>query len=163
MLRFSKLIFWKIQMPNIPNVYDAEPIPHAAMAEVKRILGSGELFRYTADQSPVAQLESEFAAMMGSKYALAVSSCSAALFLALKAIGLPRDARVLIPAFTFGAVPSAVVHAECIPVLCECGDNYRIDLEDLARPKYRHIRRHRLFQLSILQAFERGRRRDNDH
>ncbi len=119
-------------MPTIPNVYDAEPIPHAAMAEVQRILGSGDLFRYTADQSPVAQLETEFAEMMGSKYALAVSSCSAALFLSLKAIGLPRDAKVLIPAFTFGAVPSAVIHADCIPVLCECGDNYRIDLEDFA-------------------------------
>ena len=70
---------------------------------------------------------------MGSRYALAVSSCSAALFLSLKALGLPRDARVLIPAFTFAAVPSAVVHADCVPVLCEVGANYRIDMADFAR------------------------------
>jgi dTDP-4-amino-4,6-dideoxygalactose transaminase len=67
---------------------------------------------------------------MGVKYALCVSSCSAALFLSLKALGLPRDAKVLIPAFTFAAVPSAVVHAECNPVLCEVGDNYRVNMED---------------------------------
>jgi len=67
---------------------------------------------------------------LGSKYALAVSSCSAALFLSLKALGLPRDARVLIPGFTFAAVPSSVVHADCIPVLCEVGENYRIDIAD---------------------------------
>ncbi len=118
-------------MSDIPNVYDAEPIPQAAMAEVTRLLTTGDLFRYTAAaDAPVSLLEAEFAAMMGTKYALAVSSCSAALFLSLKALGLPRDARVLIPGFTFGAVPSSVVHADCVPVLCECGDDYRIDLDD---------------------------------
>jgi dTDP-4-amino-4,6-dideoxygalactose transaminase len=120
-------------MPLPPNVYDAEPIPAAAMAEVERLLQSGDLFRYTAaSDSPVALLEAEFAELLGSRFALAVSSCSAALFLSLKALGLPRDARVLIPAFTFAAVPSSILHADCVPVLCECGDNYRIDLEDFA-------------------------------
>lgn len=114
-----------------PNVYDAEPIPAAARAEIERLLASGDLFRYTAaEDAPVALLEEEFAELMGTRYALAVSSCSAALFLSLKALGLPRGARVLIPAFTFAAVPSAVVHADCEPVLVEVGANYRIDLED---------------------------------
>ncbi|MGH1457360.1 MAG: DegT/DnrJ/EryC1/StrS family aminotransferase [Paracoccaceae bacterium] len=112
-----------------PNVYDAEPIPEAARAEIERLLQSGDLFRYTApEDAPVALLEREFADMLGAKYALAVSSCSAALFLSLKALALPRGARVLIPAFTFAAVPSAVVHADCHPVLCDVGDNYRIDI-----------------------------------
>jgi len=115
-----------------PNAYDAEPIPAAALAEVERILSTGDLFRYTSDKSPVTLLEDEFAAMIGSKYALAVSSCSAALFLSLKALDLPRDAHVMIPGFTFAAVPSSIVHADCVPVLCECGDNYRIDLDDFA-------------------------------
>ncbi len=119
-------------MTVLPNLTQAEPIPAAAMAEVTRILETGDLFRYTSEQSPVALLEAEFAAKLGSTYALAVSSCSAALFLSLKALGLPRDARVLIPAFTFAAVPSSVVHADCVPVLCECGDNYRIDMDDFA-------------------------------
>jgi dTDP-4-amino-4,6-dideoxygalactose transaminase len=114
----------------MPNVYDAEPIPPAALAEVTRLLGSGDLFRYTSDNAPVALLEQEFAALLGSNYALAVSSCSAALFLSLLALGLPPGARVLIPAFTFAAVPSSVVHAGMVPVLCECGDNYRIDMDD---------------------------------
>ena len=115
-----------------PNVYDAEPIPDSAMAEVSRILSTGDLFRYTSDNSPVTLLEQEFATLLGAKYALAVSSCSAALFLSLKALGLPRDARVLIPAFTFAAVPSSVLHAECVPVLCECNADYRIDMADFA-------------------------------
>ncbi|NBZ89434.1 DegT/DnrJ/EryC1/StrS family aminotransferase [Stagnihabitans tardus] len=116
-----------------PNVYDAEPIPAQAREEIERLLTSGDLFRYTAlEGSPVAQLEREFAELMGSRYALAVSSCSAALFLSLKALDLPRGAKVLIPAFTFAAVPSAVVHADCVPVLVEVGDNYRVDMADFA-------------------------------
>ncbi|MEM0946055.1 MAG: aminotransferase class I/II-fold pyridoxal phosphate-dependent enzyme [Pseudomonadota bacterium] len=118
-------------MSSAPNTYDAEPIPTAAYAEVERLLSSGDLFRYTAaSDAPVALLEREFAEMMGAKYALAVASCSAALFLSMKALGLKPGARVLIPAFTFAAVPSAVVHAECVPVLVEVADNYRIDIED---------------------------------
>lgn len=116
-----------------PNVYDAEPIPAAARDAIDRLLASGDLFRYTAPEgSPVALLEVEFAELLGARYALAVSSCSAALFLSLKALDLPRGARVLIPAFTFAAVPSAVVHADCVPVLVEVGENYRVDMDDFA-------------------------------
>ncbi|TNE70020.1 MAG: aminotransferase class I/II-fold pyridoxal phosphate-dependent enzyme [Rhodobacteraceae bacterium] len=114
-----------------PNVYDAEPIPEEAREIVEQLLSSGDLFRYTAPgNAPVTLLEREFAEMLGAKYALAVASCSAALFLSLKALNLPRDAKVLIPAFTFAAVPSSIVHADCKPVLVECNDNYRIDLDD---------------------------------
>ena len=117
-------------MNNIPNTNQADPIPESARLEVDELLSTGDLFRYTNDQSAVSNLEQNFAVKIGSSYALAVSSCSAALFLALKALNLGEKARVLIPAFTFGAVPSAVVHANCIPVLCECGMDYRIDIDD---------------------------------
>ncbi|MDP5216833.1 aminotransferase class I/II-fold pyridoxal phosphate-dependent enzyme [Ruegeria sp. 2205SS24-7] len=118
-------------MMQAPNVHEAEPIPAAARDAIDALLQSGDLFRYTAPQdAPVSLLEAEFAQLLGSKYALAVSSCSAALFLSLKALDLPRDACVLIPGFTFAAVPSSIVHADCIPMLCEVGENYRIDMGD---------------------------------
>ncbi|MGJ8546994.1 MAG: DegT/DnrJ/EryC1/StrS family aminotransferase [Sulfitobacter sp.] len=115
----------------LPDMHSAEPIPDAAREEVDRLLSTGDLFRYTAaDNAPVMLLEREFAALMGSRFALAVSSCSAALFLSLKALDLPNDAKVMIPGFTFAAVPSAVIHAGLQPILCEVGENYRIDLGD---------------------------------
>ena len=92
----------------LPDLHQAEAIPTAAQDDLNRILQNGDLFRYTAaSDAPVTLLEQEFAQMLGARFALAVSSCSAALFLSLKALGLPRDARVLIPGFTFAAVPSA--------------------------------------------------------
>ena len=143
-------------MEQAPNVYDAEPIPAAAKAEIDRMLQSGDLFRYTsAEASPVALLEREFAYAVGAKYALAVSSCSAALFLSLKALDLPRDAQVLIPAFTFAAVPSAVVHADCVPVLVEVGDDYRIDMADFEAKLSGDIR-------AILISHMRGHTSDMD-
>jgi dTDP-4-amino-4,6-dideoxygalactose transaminase len=120
-------------MAHAPNVYDAEPIPEAARAEIERLLATGDLFRYTApENAPVAILEREFAELLGTKYALAVSSCSAALFLSLLGLGLKPGTKVLIPGFTFAAVPSAVVHANCQPVLVEVAENYRIDMGDFA-------------------------------
>ncbi len=113
------------------DVYDAEPIPEAARAEIEVLLANGDLFRYRAAAgSPVAKLEDAFAAFMGVPFALAVNSCSSALFLSLKALGLEPGDRVLIPAFTFSAVPSSIVHAGCQPVLVDVGANYRIDMRD---------------------------------
>jgi dTDP-4-amino-4,6-dideoxygalactose transaminase len=126
--------FRKAKQMTIPDMHKSEAIPTSARVEVERLLSTGDLFRYTAaENAPVTLLEQEFAAAFGSKYALAVSSCSAALFLSLKSMDLPRDARVLLPGFTFAAVPSSVIHADCIPVLCEVGENYRIDIADFER------------------------------
>ena len=120
-------------MAKAPNTYDAEAIPEATRAAVDRLMASGDLFRYThPETAAVPALEAEFAAMIGARYALALSSCSAAIFLSIRALDLPPGGRVLVPGFTFAAVPSAVVHAGCTPVLVEVGDNYRIDLDDFS-------------------------------
>ncbi|MCZ6666154.1 MAG: aminotransferase class I/II-fold pyridoxal phosphate-dependent enzyme [Gammaproteobacteria bacterium] len=114
-----------------PDGYDAEAIPEEARSEIDALLTSGDLFRYRADSdSAVARLEREFATFMGIPYALAVNSCSSALFLSLKAIGIAPGDKVLVPAFTFAAVPSAVVHAGGEPILVEVAENYRIVLSD---------------------------------
>lgn len=148
-------------MTSVSNMYDAEAIPQAAMEEIERLFKTGDLFRYTAESgSPATLLEDEFAAMLGAKYALAVSSCSAALFLSLKALDLPRGARVLIPAFTFAAVPSSIVHADCVPVLCEIKDNYRIDMDhfremlsqDISAVMISHMRGHTSDMDGIVEA-----------
>ena len=114
------------------NLHQAEAIPAAARAELEQALASGDLFRYHSQNAPVTQLERAFAERLGARFALAVASCSSAIFLSLKALDLPRGAKVLIPGFTFAAVPSSVVHADCEPVLVEVGENYRMDMTDFA-------------------------------
>lgn len=116
---------------NVPN-----PIPESAFSVVNKIMASGKLFRYACsgpEDSEAALLERDFAEYLGCKYALAVSSCSSAIFIALLCAGLQPGDKVLVPGFTFTAVPSSILHAGGVPVLVECKRNYTIDVDDLAR------------------------------
>jgi dTDP-4-amino-4,6-dideoxygalactose transaminase len=109
-------------------------LDHAVVDSVVRTMEQGRLFRYDcADGRPsaTALLERDFAAAIGARYAVAVNSCSSGLFLSLLACGIAPGDEVLVPAFTFIAVPSAVVHAGCRPVLVETTEDYAIDLDDL--------------------------------
>ena len=120
---------------------------------VQTALSTKKLFRYQFKEkvSDVTKLEKEITEYVNCKYALAVSSATNGIFLALKACGVKHDDKVLIPAFTFVAVPSAVIQAGGNPVLVECTDQYVIDLHDLRdkiiriKPKFlllSHMRGH---------------------
>ncbi len=80
------------------------------------------------------EFEREFAAYLGVKYALAVNSATAALQLALDAIGLkPRD-EVLVPTYTFTATGEVVTYFGARPVLCDSiQSEFNIDPADVRR------------------------------
>ena len=86
-----------------------------AQAAAQRSLASGWL---TTGPECVA-FEQEFAAWVGAREAVAVSSCTAGLELSLRALDLPAGARVLVPTITFCGVASAVLHAGLVPVLAD--------------------------------------------
>ncbi|HBH54823.1 MAG TPA: UDP-4-amino-4,6-dideoxy-N-acetyl-beta-L-altrosamine transaminase [Planctomycetaceae bacterium] len=65
------------------------------------------------------QFEQLFAQKMGAKHAIAVNSCTAALHLALEAIGVGRDDEVLVPTMTFASTAEVVVHLGARPVLVD--------------------------------------------
>jgi len=65
------------------------------------------------------QFEQLFAQRMGAKHAIAVNSCTAALHLALEAIGVGRDDEVLVPTMTFASTAEVVVHLGAKPVLVD--------------------------------------------
>jgi dTDP-4-amino-4,6-dideoxygalactose transaminase len=62
---------------------------------------------------------------------VALSSCTAALHLALETLGLPPKMEVLVPNFTFSATVSTVFHAGLRPVIVDCEPyTMNISLED---------------------------------
>jgi len=77
--------------------------------------------------------EKEFAARMGTKYALGVTSGTAALTVAMVAVGVGPEDEVIIPAFTFLACPAAVVSLGAIPVVAEVDESLTLDPEDVER------------------------------
>jgi dTDP-4-amino-4,6-dideoxygalactose transaminase len=82
----------------------------------------------------VAQFEEMFRDYKGTRYAMAVSSCTSALHLSMLAIGIQPGDEVIVPAMTFTATASAVIHAGGVPVLADCQRNtMNIDPADIER------------------------------
>ena len=113
-----------------------EPIPEEAIERAVALMRSGRLHRYGEQGSGYpepSQLEQEYAAYVGSKYCVAVSSCGAAMFIALKALGVKAGDKVLTSAFTLAPVPGAIAHAGGDAVLIETSADYITDMADLER------------------------------
>jgi perosamine synthetase len=65
------------------------------------------------------RFEQEFAAYVGAKYAVAVNSATAAMHLALDAIGLKPGDEVIVPAYTFTATAEVVMYFGATPVIVD--------------------------------------------
>ncbi len=91
----------------------------------------------------VKEFEGEFAAMVGAQHAVAVNSCTAALHLALEAIGLREGDEVLVPTMTFAATAEVVTYFKARPVLIDCvQDTLNLDtdrIEAAITPKTKAI------------------------
>lgn len=65
------------------------------------------------------QFEKEIAELVGSKYAIATTSCTTAIFLALKALGIKQGDDVIVPDITFIATANAVDLCGAKPILVD--------------------------------------------
>ena len=65
------------------------------------------------------QFEEEFAAYVGAKYAIGVSSCTAALFLSLLAAGVGPGDEVITTSMTFCSTVNTIVHLGATPVFAD--------------------------------------------
>lgn len=103
---------------------------------VLEVLRSKRLFRYYGPiegPSKVEELEQAFAAFMGTKYAQAVTSGTAALLCGLQGIGIGPGDEVIVPAYTWIATASSVVALGGIPVLAEVDESLTLDPADVER------------------------------
>lgn len=80
-----------------------------------RVIESG----WTTTGAECAAFEAEFAGYLGVPHVVAVSSCTAALELSLRALRLPAGAAVLTPSLTFCGAVAAILHAGLRPVLVD--------------------------------------------
>jgi dTDP-4-amino-4,6-dideoxygalactose transaminase len=102
--------------PETPGVPFASCwISPEARAGANRVLDSG----WVTTGFEVAAFENEFALATGARHAVAVSSCTAAIELSLRALRLPSGSRVLVPTVTFCGAVQAVLHAGLQPVLVD--------------------------------------------
>ena len=71
---------------------------------------------------------------VGAPHAVALNSCTAALHLAVEALGLKAGQGVLVPTMTFAATAEVVRYLGAIPVLVDCDPvTGNMDLDDASR------------------------------
>jgi dTDP-4-amino-4,6-dideoxygalactose transaminase len=107
-----------------PELADAE------IAEVVDTLRSGWL----TTGPRVKRFEEDLAAAVGAPHAIALNSCTAALHLAVEALGLRQGQSVLVPTMTFAATAEVVRYVGAVPVLVDCDPvTLNMDLADAER------------------------------
>jgi dTDP-4-amino-4,6-dideoxygalactose transaminase len=80
------------------------------------------------------QFEHEFAEYLKHTHAVAVNSCTAALHLALEAIGLQAGQGVIVPTMTFAATAEVVRYLGARPILADCrAEDFNLDVPDAER------------------------------
>ena len=105
-------------------------LTEAEINEVVAVLRSGWL----TTGPRVQRFEKEFAEAVGAPHAVAVNSCTAALHLAVEAMGLKAGEAVIVPTMTFAATAEVIRYLNAIPLLVDCDPvTLNVDLNDAAR------------------------------
>ncbi len=108
-------------MKNEPIQVATPLVGEEEAAAVREVLLSG---KYVSG-AKVQAFEGAFAEYVGTKYGVAVNSGTAALHIALEALGVGKGDEVIVPPLTFFATVSSVLYLGAVPVFAD------IDLDDL--------------------------------
>ena len=121
----------RLQVPFFrPSITEAE------IDEVVNCLRSGWL----TTGPRTKEFETQFAKTVRAKHAVAVNSCTAALHLAVEALGLCEGQAVLVPTLTFAATAEIVRYQGAVPILVDCDPTtLNMDLAD-AEKKLEQLR-----------------------
>ena len=116
--------------------------PHITQNEIDSVIETMQSGWLTMGPKTI-EFEIAFKKYIGSQFSISVNSATAALHLALNAVGVKKNDEVILPTNTFIATAEAVVYIGAKPILCDIEANYHnIDInliEPLITPKTRAI------------------------
>lgn len=81
----------------------------------------------------VKRFEEEFAQYVGCKHAIALNSCTAALHVALAALGIGPGDEVIVPTMTFCSTANVVAHLGAKPVLVDVNEDFHISAKEITK------------------------------
>jgi dTDP-4-amino-4,6-dideoxygalactose transaminase len=111
-------------------VFGSPAINEPEIAEVEATLRSGWL----GTGPRVQQFEADFREYVGAAYAVALSSCTAGMHLALDVLGINRGDEVITTPLTFSATANVIVHVGATPVFADVDQRtMNLDPEAVAR------------------------------
>jgi 8-amino-3,8-dideoxy-alpha-D-manno-octulosonate transaminase len=102
---------------------------------LREVLESGSPFRYWGPGRPekVQRFEDDFAKYMGTRFALGVTSGTAALDCAMAGLDIGPGDEVIVPAYTWWSDYTCVVHAGALPVFADIDRTFNLDPKDFER------------------------------
>lgn len=108
--------------------------PSLAGNELKYVADCIETVWISSQGSYISKFEKSFEQYHGGGTALCVSSGTAALHLALLAVGIGQGDEVIVPNITFGATANVVIHTGAKPIFVDVNpETYTMDTDDLIR------------------------------
>lgn len=126
----------KIGKDELLEVLDLWQFSPENKAEIRRLIESEtnlkgpHLFRYYNPRpSKVAAAEKAMMDLIGTRFCLAVNSCTSALVTAYRALGIGAGDEVIIPAYTFFATAATVVSSNAVPVIVDVDETLCMDAE----------------------------------
>lgn len=115
-----------------PNEFGGLLYNNLEVNAVKRILLNDKIFRYaTGEKSECDIFEERINKMLGCKYSLGVNSGTSGLKVALTAIGIKKNDRVLVSSYTFISSATSVLNLGAVPIPMDFSFDTGIDLQDL--------------------------------
>ncbi len=115
-----------------PNEFGGLLYNNLEVNAVKRILLNNKIFRYaTGEKSECDIFEERINKMLGCKYSLGVNSGTSGLKVALTAIGIKKNDRVLVSSYTFISSATSVLNLGAVPIPMNFSFDTGIDLRDL--------------------------------
>lgn len=130
----------KIGADELLEVLDMWEFSAENATKIKQIIESDgnikgpHLFRYYNPRpSKVAAAEKAMIDLVGTKYCLAVNSCTSALVAAYKALGIGAGDKVIVPGYTFFATSATVASSNAIPVIVDVDETLCMDPEAIEK------------------------------
>jgi len=109
-------------------------IPYISQQDINSVNKSLKSGWISSDGPDVIKFEDKFSKFVDRKFSVAVSSGTAALEIAVKALGIRKNDEVLIPNFTIISNALAVLKQNAKPVLVDCNlDNWNININDIQK------------------------------
>jgi 8-amino-3,8-dideoxy-alpha-D-manno-octulosonate transaminase len=124
------------EMPNIdPGYVGPQFFDEREEQALMEVLESRSPFRFWGQGKPtkVLHFEENFAKYMGTRFALGVTSGTAALDCAVAGLDIGPGDEVIVPAYTWWSDYTCVVHAGALPVFADIDRTFNLDPKDFER------------------------------
>jgi len=113
---------WRVPFVDYPAQF--RKMQDEILSTIQTLLANGDLML----RHQLRDFENDFAAFVGTRFAVGVSNCTDALHLTLRAAGVGPGDEVITVSHTFVATVAAIHHTGATPVLVDIGDDHNLDV-----------------------------------